>query len=1044
MKKKKMSSATITTSEISQVDGLNSMKGKPQLPPKPDLKTFFNREKSPLRNKTTVAISNSVEVKVLASEDNEGKMSNTSEGVPSLTKQDSILMETNINKLSLAAEPSDLTQNDADTLSYDSGISCSLQPKRKSSRKTSETVATGTHEQNHKTASLCPRRPPPKRPSYNVKTKKILPNPSRPMQRTVNLEKRTSFITDCADDVFLPPTLQCPQNCPCICHLKQLISPKRLSSTTGNSTNGQHVNNSLWNSEPHSNSPTMIKTEDTKLLQTRLRVSSSGALLPSLRQNSAGTPDMSHHSNLNSISRGDQPHVIGTPPEHAALTELDSQPEQTMTQNFHGDTPSSDDDPSGIYCTMQSLLSPQEDRWRGLQVSSSSVEDIQDMEQSVLPSLLNKLYKSSLDKEVVENIDDGDYVEIHCSNATHKHHEKTSCKEEPQLLHRQWEKTTRSKQQVHSDKQVAEPSESRCPLPVITWEAPFTDWKTRLEHEPFYQIYSQDCINREIKEQLFSTSSDENSLDSFNVSPSCDVTQTPVTQENVPLSQNVSISRSLSESTADFVHSTSPQTVDKQEGDELIQSDEVSRRANRRRKKTVRALWQDMSLVHESGILARLNKRQLRLQESMFEVLSSEASYMRSLKVVINNFMASPEINSILTAQEKRGLFSTINKIQEASERFLTDLESHLEENLLMPNTCEILQHHAKNNFSVYIDYIRNQPYQDRTFHNLMKEKPQFAEVISRLQEDPGCNRLPLKSFLVLPFQRLTRLKILAENILTRTEPKSEQEESAAKALREVSKVLEECNKEVGIMKRTEEMVLIANKIEFTKMKAIPLISQSRWLVKQGEMSELSSKETFFGQKKFVQVYLFLFNDLLLITVRKGGDKFTVLDHAHRSLVDVREDNSDADAEGTFTLVLVQNHRGSISEKVLKACNETEKKRWIEALSPRMKESKEKEMIYEEWDCPQAQCLAQYTAQQEDELSLEPADVVSILRKTADGWYEGVKGSDDKRGWFPCSCVEEIMSEHVRRKNLRERYRVLFAAQQLSRKGDGLPRKSST
>lgn len=43
------------------------------------------------------------------------------------------------------------------------------------------------------------------------------------------------------------------------------------------------------------------------------------------------------------------------------------------------------------------------------------------------------------------------------------------------------------------------------------------------------------------------------------------------------------------------------------------------------------------------------------------------------------------------------------------------------------------------------------------------RRSPQVSEILRKLQEDPRCNRLPLKSFLVLPFQRITRLKILVE-----------------------------------------------------------------------------------------------------------------------------------------------------------------------------------------------------------------------------------------------------------------------------------------
>lgn len=44
------------------------------------------------------------------------------------------------------------------------------------------------------------------------------------------------------------------------------------------------------------------------------------------------------------------------------------------------------------------------------------------------------------------------------------------------------------------------------------------------------------------------------------------------------------------------------------------------------------------------------------------------------------------------------------------------------------------------------------------------------------------------------------------------------------------------------------------------------------------------------------------------------------------------------------------------------------------------------------------------------------------------GCYQGIRLSDGQKGWFPADNVIEITNEHVRRRNIRERYRVLQAA----------------
>lgn len=43
------------------------------------------------------------------------------------------------------------------------------------------------------------------------------------------------------------------------------------------------------------------------------------------------------------------------------------------------------------------------------------------------------------------------------------------------------------------------------------------------------------------------------------------------------------------------------------------------------------------------------------------------------------------------------------------------------------------------------------------------QEKAAFRELIAQLEQDPKCKGLPLSSFLILPFQRITRLKLLVQ-----------------------------------------------------------------------------------------------------------------------------------------------------------------------------------------------------------------------------------------------------------------------------------------
>lgn len=41
------------------------------------------------------------------------------------------------------------------------------------------------------------------------------------------------------------------------------------------------------------------------------------------------------------------------------------------------------------------------------------------------------------------------------------------------------------------------------------------------------------------------------------------------------------------------------------------------------------------------------------------------------------------------------------------------------------------------------------------------------------------------------------------------------------------------------------------------------------------------------------------------------------------------------------------------------------------------------------------------------------------------GLYKGMRVSDYATGWFPAKCVTEVLNDHVRARNLKQRHQVL-------------------
>ncbi|XP_048398656.1 ephexin-1 isoform X1 [Stegostoma tigrinum] len=441
-------------------------------------------------------------------------------------------------------------------------------------------------------------------------------------------------------------------------------------------------------------------------------------------------------------------------------------------------------------------------------------------------------------------------------------------------------------------------------------------------------------------------------------------------------------------------------------------------------------LWQNLEKVRNSMVLSTLSRKEIKLQEAMFELVTSEASYYKSLEILVFHFMKSEQLSEALSPIEKHHIFSNILDIKAASERFFRDLEHRIEEDVVISDVCDIVYEHTVNHFNVYIPYVTNQSYQEAAYRRAMENNLQFRNVMAELEKDPKCRGLPFPSFLILPFQRITRLKLLVQNILKTAEEESKRESTAVKAHKELEKVIKECSERVKKMGRTEQLINFEKKLEF-KIKAVPIISQSRWLLKEGELEQMSGQKatrTFRKKKLFKPVYLILFNDLFLITKKHSyGDRYEVFDYALRGLLRVQELEDQGQAlANIFMLRLLENNNDREVQYMLKAKSQSDKKRWVHALAPNRR-TKYVSPSSLHWDCPQVQCIQRYTAQEPDELSLEAADILNVVDCSQDGWILGDRLHDGEKGWFPSPVVEEIKNPQLRAQNRKECYRIFKA-----------------
>ncbi|XP_021514065.1 rho guanine nucleotide exchange factor 26 isoform X2 [Meriones unguiculatus] len=454
--------------------------------------------------------------------------------------------------------------------------------------------------------------------------------------------------------------------------------------------------------------------------------------------------------------------------------------------------------------------------------------------------------------------------------------------------------------------------------------------------------------------------------------------------------------------------------------------------------KPLRSTWSQLSAVKRNGLSQTVSQEERKRQEAIFEVISSEHSYLHSLEILIRMFKDSKELSDTMTKTERHHLFSNITDVCEASKKFFTELEARHQNNIFIDDISDIVEKHTTSTFDPYVKYCTNEVYQQRTLQKLLATNPSFKEVLSRIESHEDCRNLPMISFLILPMQRVTRLPLLMDTICQKTPKDSPKYEVCKRALKEVSKLVRLCNEGARKMERTEMMYTINSQLEF-KIKPFPLVSSSRWLVKRGELTAYVQDTVLFSKRMSKQqVYFFLFNDVLIITKKKSDESYNVNDYSLRDQLlvescDSEELNSSpgkntstmlysrqSSATHLFTLTVLSNHANEKVDMLLGAETQSERARWITALGhSSVKQPPDRTTL------TQVEIIRSFTAKQPDELSLQVADVVLIYQRVGDGWYEGERLRDGERGWFPMECAKAITCQATIDKNVERMGRLL-------------------
>ncbi|XP_063799479.1 pleckstrin homology domain-containing family G member 5 isoform X3 [Pseudophryne corroboree] len=360
--------------------------------------------------------------------------------------------------------------------------------------------------------------------------------------------------------------------------------------------------------------------------------------------------------------------------------------------------------------------------------------------------------------------------------------------------------------------------------------------------------------------------------------------------------------------------------------------------------------WQEIIEVPET-----LTRRQCHQQEAIWELIHTEATYIKKLKVITDLFLCcllNLQESGLLCEVEPEKLFSNVQEIIQLHRTLWASImvpvleKTRKSRSLLNPMDFQKGFKMFESLFKPYIRYCMEEEGCMEYMRNLHRDNDVFRAYVTWAEKHKQCNRLKLSDMLVKPHQRLTKYPLLLKSILKKTDD-PQIRESIIVMINSVERFINHVNSRMRQRQEQQRLAAIISRIdsyeavesstdevdkilkEFCRLDlTVPMIGTSpddtRQLLLEGS---LKMKE---GKDSKMDVYCFLFTDLFLITKPvKKAERTKVI--RQPLLVDkiVCKELKDT---GSFLIIYLNEFRSAVGAYTFQASGQSLCRGWVEAL----------------------------------------------------------------------------------------------------------------
>ncbi|KAI3375703.1 hypothetical protein L3Q82_004013 [Scortum barcoo] len=275
--------------------------------------------------------------------------------------------------------------------------------------------------------------------------------------------------------------------------------------------------------------------------------------------------------------------------------------------------------------------------------------------------------------------------------------------------------------------------------------------------------------------------------------------------------------------------------------------------------------WQD---TVSPQLLATLSPREVDRQAVIYELFTTEASHLRTLRVLDQVFFQ--KMRSVLNSDELACIFPNLPQVYELHASLCEAMKKRRETPIVQDIGDVMLARFegaAGDEFQEQASQLCSQQSQAlELIKNKQRKDPRFAHIIQECEASPHCRRLQLKDLLVSEMQRLTKYPLLLDNIIKHTEAGSTDLPSLQRAQACCRGILQAVNEDVRETEHRQRLSQYQRRLDAAPIfKSLDLTTKR--MIHEGPLTWKVNKD------KQIEIQALLLSDCLVLLQRGPDDR---------------------------------------------------------------------------------------------------------------------------------------------------------------------------